>query len=107
MATIQVVATTAKVVEMKASFDARFDGEQAWRQVQARDASADGQFVYAVETTGIFCRPSCPSRRPARQNVRFFANADAAMAAGYRACRRCHPGGGHAEAETGRGWGEY
>lgn len=95
MATIQMVATTVKVVETKTPFDA----EAAWRRVQARDSSADGSFVYAVETTGVFCRPSCPSRRPARQNVLFFGNAHAAMAAGYRACRRCHPAGEHAEAE--------
>jgi AraC family transcriptional regulator of adaptative response/methylated-DNA-[protein]-cysteine methyltransferase len=103
MATIQMVPTTAKVVEMKAAFD----GDEAWRQVQMRDASADGQFVYAVETTGIFCRPSCASRRPARQNVRFFATADAAMAAGYRACRRCHPAGEHAEAQMVRRLCDY
>jgi AraC family transcriptional regulator of adaptative response/methylated-DNA-[protein]-cysteine methyltransferase len=96
MTTLQMVATTVKVVKAKATFDA----EAAWRRVQARDGSADGKFVYAVETTGVFCRPSCPSRRPARQNVRFFGNAQAAMAAGYRACRRCHPAGEHAEAET-------
>src|SRR6201987_1911767 len=107
MATIQVVPTTVKVVEMKAASDAPFDADRAWRQVQTRNASGDGQFVYAVETTGIFCRPSCPSRRPSRQNVRFFANADAAMAAGYRACRRCHPAGEHAEAETVRRLGDY
>lgn len=83
------------------------DAEQAWQQMQARDASADGKFVYAVETTGIFCRPSCPSRRPARKNVRFYANADAAMAAGYRACRRCHPAGEHAEAQTVRRLCDY
>ena len=75
------------------------DSEQAWRQVQTRDTAADGHFVYAVASTGIFCRPSCPSRRPARANVRFFADPDAAIAAGYRACRRCHPAGVHAEAE--------
>lgn len=107
MSTIQVVPTTAKIVEMKAAFDVPFDPEVAWRQVQAHDASADGQFVYAVETTGIFCRPSCGSRRPARQNVRFFANADRAMAAGYRACRRCHPAGEHAEAEMVRRLCDY
>jgi AraC family transcriptional regulator, regulatory protein of adaptative response / methylated-DNA-[protein]-cysteine methyltransferase len=88
---------------MKAAFDA----EQAWRQVQARDASADGRFVYAVDSTGIFCRPSCPSRRPARRHVHFFANADAAMGAGYRACRRCHPAGEHAEAEMVRRLCDY
>ncbi len=64
----------------------------------ARDAAADGCFVYAVESTGIFCRPSCPSRRPSPQQVRFFADADGAVAAGYRACQRCHPAGKHAEA---------
>jgi AraC family transcriptional regulator of adaptative response/methylated-DNA-[protein]-cysteine methyltransferase len=80
---------------MKAAWNA----DLAWRQVQTRDASADGQFVYAVETTGVFCRPSCPSRRPARNNVRFFEDAEAAIHAGYRACRRCHPAGEHAEAE--------
>ena len=77
---------------------AAFDTEQAWLQVQSRDAAADGRFVYAVETTGIFCRPSCPSRRPARRNVRFFRDAEAAITGGYRACRRCQPAGVHAEA---------
>ena len=96
MATMHVVPTTAKTATVVASFDP----ERAWLQVQTRDAAADGRFVYAVETTGIFCRPSCPSRRPARQNVRFFADAAAAIAGGYRACRRCHPAGVHAEAET-------
>ncbi|MEN0036884.1 MAG: methylated-DNA--[protein]-cysteine S-methyltransferase [Cellvibrio sp.] len=55
------------------------------------DASADGQFVYAVITTGIYCRPGCPSRRPNPDNVRFFDNHTAAEAAGFRACKRCHP----------------
>jgi AraC family transcriptional regulator of adaptative response/methylated-DNA-[protein]-cysteine methyltransferase len=62
---------------------------QAWRQVLARDVSAS--FVYAVASTGIFCRPSCPSRRPAAANVSFFPDAAGALAAGYRACRRCVP----------------
>ena len=83
------------------------DAELAWRQVQTRDAAGDGVFVYAVESTGVFCRPSCPSRRPARRHVRFYADADAALAAGYRACRRCHPAGEHAEAETVRGLCAY
>lgn len=55
------------------------------------DASADGQFVYAVITTGIYCRPGCPSRRPNPDNVRFFADHTTAEAAGFRACKRCHP----------------
>ena len=61
------------------------------QQVLARDARADGQFVYAVKTTKIFCRPSCPSRRPERKNVTFFPNAEQAVSAGYRACLRCEP----------------
>ncbi len=64
----------------------------AWRAVVKRDARFDGRFVYAVSTTGVFCRPSCPSRRPRRDRVRFFPDASAAAAAGYRACKRCRPG---------------
>jgi len=62
-----------------------------WRAVTARDARQDGQFWYAVVTTGVFCRPSCPSRRPRRDNVRFFPSTDAAVAAGFRPCKRCRP----------------
>lgn len=65
----------------------------AWRAVASRDAGADGRFVYAVQTTRIFCRPSCPSRRPRRENVRFFATPALAAAAGFRACKRCRPEG--------------
>ena len=67
-----------------------FPGRQ-WQQVLARNTAADGQFFYAVKSTGIYCRPSCPSRRPARQNVRFFPTASAAELAGFRACKRCQP----------------
>ena len=63
----------------------------AWRAVVARDARYDGRFVYAVASTGVFCRPSCPSRQPRRDNVRFFADAAAAHKAGYRPCKRCRP----------------
>ena len=62
-----------------------------WRAVLARDRSADGTFLYAVTTTGIYCRPSCPSRRPNRENVRFFSSAQAASAAGFWPCKRCRP----------------
>lgn len=65
--------------------------DQAWAAVLARDAAADAELVYAVTTTGIFCRPACPSRRPARAHVRFFPNAEAALHAGFRPCRRCRP----------------
>lgn len=69
-----------------------------WDAVRRRDASADGQFVYAVRSTGIFCRPSCPSRPAKRENVSFFATAELASRAGYRACKRCRPDGEQAEA---------
>ncbi|HEV2575818.1 MAG TPA: bifunctional DNA-binding transcriptional regulator/O6-methylguanine-DNA methyltransferase Ada [Acidobacteriaceae bacterium] len=67
------------------------DNEVAWQQVLAREASAEGSFVYAVQSTGIYCRPGCPSRHPARQNVRFFHTCEQAEAAGFRACLRCEP----------------
>jgi AraC family transcriptional regulator of adaptative response/methylated-DNA-[protein]-cysteine methyltransferase len=67
------------------------DESAAWSAVVARDRGADGRFVFAVRTTGIYCRPSCPARRPRREHVDFFAGPEAAEAAGYRACRRCHP----------------
>ena len=70
------------------------DADLRWTAVLARDAAADGAFVYAVRTTHIYCRPSCPSRRPRRENVLFFPRPDAAESAGYRACRRCRPGDG-------------
>lgn len=62
-----------------------------WRAVLARDRGADGRFVFGVLSTGIYCRPSCPARRPLRGNVRFFADAASARAAGLRACQRCAP----------------
>src|SRR5215831_3529793 len=62
-----------------------------WNAVMSRDASRDGQFVFGVTSTGVFCRPSCPSRRPRRENVEFFAHAEEAERAGYRACLRCRP----------------
>lgn len=62
-----------------------------WTSVLARDRSADGTFFYAVTSTGVFCRPSCPSRRPRPDRVRFFDTADLARAAGFRACLRCRP----------------
>ncbi len=69
----------------------------AWRSVLARDARSDGAFVYAVRSTGIYCRPSCPSRRPRRRFTVFFPGPDAAERAGFRACRRCHPRGRSAD----------
>lgn len=62
-----------------------------WRAVVARDTRQEYAFVYAVRTTGVFCRCSCPAKTPHRENVCFYSNAVAARAAGYRACKRCHP----------------
>ncbi len=62
-----------------------------WQAVVARDRSLDGAFVFGVSSTGIFCRPSCPAKRPRRENARFFDDAPAAERAGYRACLRCCP----------------
>ncbi len=67
------------------------NANQKWTLVLAKDTKADGQFVYAVKSTGIFCRPSCPSRRPRRELVEFFDSPAQAQQAGYRACRRCAP----------------
>lgn len=65
--------------------------DERWTAVLQRDAEADGAFVYAVITTGIYCRPSCPSRRPKRENARFFDLPREAAAAGFRPCKRCRP----------------
>ncbi len=62
-----------------------------WVAVVARDTSADGSFFYAVRTTGVFCRPSCPARTPKPENVTFYSTASDAEAAGYRPCKRCRP----------------
>src|SRR5438034_5561940 len=62
-----------------------------WNAVVAHDRDADGLFVYAVRSTGVYCRPSCPSRRPRRDRVAFFETPVAARDAGFRACLRCKP----------------
>ncbi len=67
------------------------DPEVAYRAVSTRDTRFDGQFVTAVRTTGIYCRPGCPARTPLRRNVDFYPTSAAAQAAGFRACRRCLP----------------
>lgn len=65
--------------------------ETRWKAVQERDKRSDGGFVYGVLTTGVYCRPSCSSRQPLRENVRFFATGEEARRAGLRACRKCRP----------------
>ena len=68
-----------------------FTDDQAWDAFERRDRRWDGRVIGAVKTTGIYCKPSCPARRPKREHVIFFADADAARAAGYRSCLRCKP----------------
>ncbi len=72
--------------------------DEAWTLVQSRDTRADGQLFYGVRTTRVFCRPSCPSRRPDRANVEFFSDLINALRAGYRPCKRCNPAGIQLEA---------
>ncbi|MCG8710599.1 bifunctional DNA-binding transcriptional regulator/O6-methylguanine-DNA methyltransferase Ada [Brenneria sp. 4F2] len=66
--------------------------ESRWLAVLARNKAADGNFIYAVKTTGVYCSPSCASRQPKRENVVFFATAEEAQAAGFRPCKRCRQG---------------
>ena len=79
------VVQTTRVKEAAASED------RCWEAVVARDSRRDGEFFFAVSTTGVYCRPSCAARRPRRENVRFFRTPEAAEQAGYRACLRCRP----------------
>lgn len=74
------------------------DPEAAWEAVRTRDARWDGRLVFAVASTGVYCRPSCPARRPLRKNVAFYPSSEAAGEAGFRPCRRCRPGSPEASA---------
>lgn len=85
-----MIVTSAVETTMMSAVPSYFAGKQ-WQQVLERDSRADGQFVYAVKSTGVYCKPSCASRRPARKNVSFFPSPALAEAAGYRACKRCEP----------------
>lgn len=82
----QVNAVMPDASEMSFATD-----EERWAALLRRDPAADGLFCYAVRSTGVYCRPTCPSRRPNRTNVRFFATPAAAEQAGFRACKRCSP----------------
>ena len=79
------------MLQISMNMPAPMNNPELWSAVLARDASRDGSFVFAVRSTGIYCRPSCPARRPRREQVRFFQLPEAAEQAGFRACRRCHP----------------
>lgn len=67
------------------------ENDPRWSAVVARDAGADGAFFLSVRTTGVYCRPSCPSRRPNPENVRFHSTGADAERAGFRPCKRCKP----------------
>ena len=81
-----------QVADASASVSVDREGER-WDAVQRKDARRDGEFVFAVRSTGVYCRPSCAARQPLRRNVAFFDAPAQARAAGYRACKRCHPDG--------------
>ncbi len=79
------------MLQLATSNPVAMNNPELWSAVLSRDASRDGSFVFAVRSTGIYCRPSCPARRPRREQVSFFQVPEAAEQAGFRACRRCHP----------------
>ena len=89
------MATLAPLPEQRTSASmatvSRLDPDTAWTAFMRRDRSWDGRVIGAVKTTGIYCKPSCPARRPKRDHVEFFANGEEARAAGYRPCLRCKP----------------
>ena len=89
------MATLARTIEAPRSTDvtniARLDPETAWAAFMRRDRTWDGRVIGAVSTTGVYCKPSCPARRPKRENVIFFATGKEARDAGYRPCLRCKP----------------
>jgi AraC family transcriptional regulator of adaptative response/methylated-DNA-[protein]-cysteine methyltransferase len=78
-------------MSQKARAAGAIESDPRWAAVTARSAAADGSFFYSVRTTGVYCRPSCGSRRPRPENVRFHATREEAERAGFRACKRCHP----------------
>src|SRR6476661_4003403 len=67
------------------------DADTAWAAFMRRDRAWDGRVIGAVKTTGIYCKPSCPARRPKREHVEFYASGEEARAAGFRPCLRCKP----------------
>jgi AraC family transcriptional regulator, regulatory protein of adaptative response / methylated-DNA-[protein]-cysteine methyltransferase len=85
-------ATSSTLTESRTTAQAASQqDDRRWDAVIARASAHDGEFVFAVSTTGVYCRPSCPARRPRRENVKFFAAPEQAERAGYRACLRCRP----------------
>jgi AraC family transcriptional regulator of adaptative response/methylated-DNA-[protein]-cysteine methyltransferase len=89
------MATLAQTIEAPRSVEVdnvtRLDPDTAWAAFMRRDRRWDGRVIGAVKTTGVYCKPSCPARRPKREHVQFFASGEEARAAGFRACLRCKP----------------
>lgn len=85
-AILNSVSTTPQQLEISSLTD-----DSRWQAVLARDGSSDGKFLFAVSSTGVYCRPSCPSKRPRRENVTFYRHAREAESAGFRECLRCRP----------------
>ena len=86
--------TTDAILNLAELDMSRINQNQCWDAVVARDPSKDGKFVFAVSSTGVYCRPSCPAKRPRRTNVEFYRQPSDAEKAGYRACLRCRPKAG-------------
>ena len=78
--------------------------EERWQAILQKDRNADGKFFFSVETTGVYCRPSCPARPARRENVAFHKSAEDAERAGFRACKRCKPGDRHSPGKTRQSW---
>ncbi|MGB8062907.1 MAG: bifunctional DNA-binding transcriptional regulator/O6-methylguanine-DNA methyltransferase Ada [Candidatus Sulfotelmatobacter sp.] len=89
--TTNAILELESLTEMSASNAKIETADPRWNAVITRDPRQDGQFVFAVSSTGVYCRPSCAARRPRRENVQFFARPEAAEQAGFRACLRCRP----------------
>ncbi len=91
---------TAKLQAARCRTETAVEADPRWLRVLARDCSADGQFWYSVATTGVYCRPSCPSRNANPRNVGLHASLAEAKATGFRPCKRCNPDGPSAEIEN-------
>src|SRR6201988_355880 len=91
---------TTTLESLKKSKPVAVADDPRWARIVARDRSADGHLWYSVVTTGVYCRPSCPSRTANPRNVRFHDTLEAAKATGFRACKRCNPDGLSVEAEN-------
>src|SRR5277367_6154714 len=101
MMTTDAILNQTETIEMASNQSRDENNEKLrWQAVLARDARQDGKFVFAVSSTCVYCRPSCPARRPRPENVTFFREPDQAEKAGYRACLRCRPKAGSGNGTT-------